>query len=41
MKNTLEGTDSRLYETEDQINDLEDKVAKNNQAEQHKEKKNF
>ena len=31
MKNTLKGINSRLDDAEDQISDLEDKVAKNNQ----------
>ena len=29
MKNTLEGMNSRLHKAEDQISDLEDKVAEN------------
>ena len=37
MKNTLEGLNSRLDEAEDQIRDLEDKVAENTQSEQKKE----
>ena len=37
MKNTLEGINSRLDEAEDQIRDLEDKVAENTQSEQKKE----
>ena len=35
MKNTLKGINSRLDDAEDQISDLEDKVAKNNQWKQH------
>lgn len=36
MKNTLEGINSRLEDTEEQISDLEDRV-----VEQQKEKKNI
>ena len=37
--NALEGISSRLDEAEDQISDLEDKIEKNTQAEQQKEKR--
>ena len=39
IKNTLEGITSRLDEEEDWINELEDKVEKNTQIEQEKEKR--
>ena len=39
MKNTLEGIKIRLDEAEDQIGELEDKVEKDTQLEQQKEKK--
>ena len=39
MKNTLEGINSRLNETEDQISNLEDKAAEIIQSEQQKEKR--
>ena len=39
MKNTVEGKKSRLDEAEDLISDLEDKVGKNTQNEQEKEKR--
>ena len=38
IKNSLEAIKSRLDEAEDWISDLEDKVEKNTQAEQQKEK---
>ena len=38
MKNTLEGINITLDEAEDWIGDLEDRIAKNTQLEQHKEK---
>ena len=41
VHNTLERIDSRLDEGEDQISDLGDKVEKNMQEEQQKEKKRF
>ena len=41
INNTLEGVNSGLDESENWINDLEDKVEKNTQAEQQKEKKWF
>lgn len=40
MRNTLEGINSRLDETEEWISDLEDRVVKITQTEQ-KEKKSF
>lgn len=40
LKNMLDGTNSRLDESEDGISDLEDKVAENTQSEEEK-KKNF
>ena len=36
IKNNLQGNNSRVDETENQINDLENKEAKNNQSEQEK-----
>ena len=39
MKHIPDGINIRLDEARDQISDLEDKVAKNTQLEQHKEKK--
>ena len=39
MNNTLGGINNMLDEGEDQISDLEDKVEKNTQAEQQKEKR--
>ena len=39
MKTTLEGINSRITETEDQISDLEDKTADITTAEQNKEKR--
>ena len=41
IKNNLQGNNCRVYEAENQINDLEHKEAKNNQSEQQKEKKNL
>ena len=38
MKNTPEGINSRLDETEDQISDLGDKLSEHTQSEQQKEK---
>ena len=40
MKNSVEGINCRLEETEDQISSLEGKIAENNHLEQQKEKKN-
>ena len=37
IKNSLQGNNSRMDEAKNQINDLEHKEAKNNQAEQQKE----
>ena len=39
IKNNLQGINSRVDETENQINDLEYKEAKNNQSEQQEEKR--
>ena len=33
MKNTLEGSNTRLHEEQDQMSDLEEKVAENTQSE--------
>ena len=41
MKNTLEGINSRLDEAEDQISNLEDKIAKKTSIENSKNKKKF
>ena len=38
IKNNLQGNNSRMDETKNQINDLEQKEAKNNQSEQQEEK---
>ena len=38
MKNILEGTNSRLDEAEDKINNLEDKIAENTQENNNKKK---
>ena len=38
IKNNLQGNNSRVDETENQINDLEDKEAKNNHQNNKKEK---
>ena len=40
IKNSLEGINSRITETEEQISDLEDKIVEITIAEQNKEKKN-
>ena len=40
IKNTLEGTNSRITETEDRISDVEDRMVEINEAERKKEKKN-
>ena len=40
IKNTLEGTKSRITETEDRISEIEDKMVEINEAERKKEKKN-
>ena len=39
MKTTLEGINSRITETEEQISDLKDKMVEFTTAEQNKEKK--
>ena len=41
IKNNFQGNNSRVDETENQINDLEHKEAKNNQSENQVEKKNY
>ena len=40
IKNTLEGTNSRIMETEDRISEAEDKMVEINEVERKKEKKN-
>ena len=40
IKNTLEGTNSRIMEAEDRISEVEDKMVEINEAERKKEKKN-
>ena len=40
IKNNLQGNNSRVEKAENQINDLEHKVAKNNQSEPQDEEKN-
>ena len=40
IKNTLEGTNSRITAAEDKISDVEDKMVEINEAERKKEKKN-
>ena len=39
MKNTLEGIDSRIYEAEEQISELEDKMVETPSEEQNKVKR--
>ena len=39
IKNTLEGTNSRIMETEDRISEVEDKMVEINEAERKKEKR--
>ena len=39
IKNTLEGTMSRVMETEDRISEVEDKMVEINEAERKKEKR--
>ena len=39
IKNTLEGTNSRITETEDKISELQDRLIEINEAERRKEKK--
>ena len=38
IKNTLEGTNSRITEAEDRISEVEDRMAEINEAERKKEK---
>ena len=40
IKNTLEGTNSRITEAEDRISEVEDRMVEINEAERIKEKKN-
>ena len=40
IKNTLEGTNSRITEAEDRISEVEDTMVEINEAERKKEKKN-
>ena len=40
IKNTLEGTHSRITEAEDRISEVEDRMVGINEAERKKEKKN-
>ena len=39
IRNTLEGTNSRIMEAEDRISEVEDRMAEINEAERKKEKK--
>ena len=39
IKNTLEGTSSRITETEDRIGEVEDRMVEINEAERKKEKR--
>ena len=39
IKNTLEGTNSRIMEAEDRITEVEDKMVEKNEAERNKEKR--
>ena len=39
IKNTLEGTNSRITEAEDRINEVEDRMVEINEAERKKEKR--
>ena len=41
LKNTLEGINSRLDDTEEWISELEERIVEITQAEQKKRKKNF
>ena len=41
IKNTLEGMNSRLSDSEESISDLEDRIMEITQSEQHKEKQIF
>ena len=38
IKNNLQGNNSRVYEAENQINDIKQKEAKNNQSEQEEKR---
>ena len=40
IKSTLEGTNSRITESEDRISEMEDRMVEINEAERKKEKKN-
>ena len=40
VKNTLDGTNSRIMEAEDRISEVEDRLVEINEAERKKEKKN-
>ena len=40
IKNTLEGTNSRIMEAEDRISKVEDRKVETNESERKKEKKN-
>ena len=40
IKNTLEGTNSRIMEVEDRISEVEDRMVEINETERKKEKKN-
>ena len=40
IKNTLEGTNSRITEAEDRISEVEDRMLEINEAERKKRKKN-
>ena len=40
MKNTLEGTNSRITKAEDRINEVEDRMVEINEVERKKRKKN-
>ena len=40
IKNTLEGTNSRIMEAEDRVSDIEDRMVEINETEQKKRKKN-
>ena len=39
IKNTLEGTNSRIIEAEDRISEVEDRMVEINEAERNKEKR--
>ena len=40
IRNTLEGTNSRIMEAEDRISEIEDRMVEINESERKKEKKN-